>query len=192
MKAITGATGIKVLSGVVPEEEEQLLAALEHEIAMSSAHDGYMLEVWKYQAQIAWLHGRSQSATDIIEAAIERALALNDRLLYNLYFERAEYARFTGGYASALQDYGRVLDFGNGNRDRNLIANALLGMVLLELSVGEWVYHGTLEQARASVLRARQIAIEADIGLTAAIADTVAAMLDEPTPAPASIRLILL
>jgi tetratricopeptide (TPR) repeat protein len=192
VKAVTGATGVKVLIGVVPDDEEDLLAALEREIAASSTHDGYMLEVWKYQAQIAWLRGRSQEAAEIIESAIERALALNDRLLYNLYFERAEYARLTGDNPSALRDYGRVLDFGNGNHDRNLITNALLGSVLVELAMGQWVDHLTREEARASVLRARQIAIEADIEITATTADAVAAMLDEPTPAPESIRLILL
>ncbi|HEV7564396.1 MAG TPA: AAA family ATPase [Microbacteriaceae bacterium] len=192
VKAVTGATGIKVLIGVVPNDEEDLLAALEREIAASSTHDGYMLEVWKYQAQIAWLRGRRRKAAELIESAIERALALNDRLLYNLYFERAEYARLTGDYPAALRDYGQVLDFGNGNRDRNLIANALLGNVLVELAMGQWRDHLTREEARASVLRARQIAIEADIAITAATADAVVVMLDEPAPTPESIRLILL
>jgi tetratricopeptide (TPR) repeat protein len=192
VKAITGATGVKVLIGVVPEDEEDKLAALEREIAATSTHDGYMLEVWKYQAQIAWMRGRGQEAAELIESAIGRALALNDRLLYNLYFERAEYARLTGDYPAALRDYGRVLDFGNGNRDRNLITNAVLGSVLVELAMGQWIDNLTREEARASVLRARQIAIEADIEITAATSDAVAAMLDEPTPAPDSIRLILL
>jgi tetratricopeptide (TPR) repeat protein len=190
--SITGATGIKVLTGVVPDDEEQLLTEIEHEIATASTHDGYMLEVWKSQGQVAWLRGRRQAAIEIVEAAIERALALNDRLLYNLYFERAEYSRFRGEHAAALEDYRRVLDFGSGNRDRNLITNALLGLVLLELSAGRWLQHGTPEGARASVLQARQIAIEADIQITAGIADVVAAMLDDPLPAPESIRLILL
>ncbi len=190
--SITGATGIKVLTGVVPDDEEQILTEIEQEIATASTHDGYMLEVWKSQGQVAWLRGQRQAAIEIIEAAIERALALNDRLLYNLYFERAEYARFCGEHAAALEDYRRVLDFGSGNHDRNLIANAELGLVLLELSAGRWLYHGTTENARASVLRARQTAIEADIQITAGIADAVAAMLDDSVPAPWSIRLILL
>jgi tetratricopeptide (TPR) repeat protein len=190
--SVTGATGVKVLTGVVADDEEDRLADIEVEIAMTSAHDGYMLEVWKSKAQVAWFHGREDSAFEIIEAAIERALALNDRLLYNLYFERAEYARFRDEHAAALDDYQRVLDFGNGNRDRNLITNALLGLVLLELSAGQWLHHGTPEEARASVLDARQMATEADIQITAGIADEVAAMLDDPMLAPQAIRLILL
>jgi tetratricopeptide (TPR) repeat protein len=192
VKALTGATGIKVLVGDVPDGEENLLVGLEREIAATSSHDGYMLEVWKYQAQIAWLRGRTRDATDTIESAIDRALALNDRLLYNLYFERAEYARLTGDHPSALRDYGQVLDFGEGNRDRNLISNALLGGVLVELGLGQWGDHLTREDARAAVLRARQVASEADIELTAATADVVAAMLDEPAAEPQSVRLILL
>lgn len=192
VKALTGATGIKVLLDDVPDGEQDLLAALEHEIAASSSHDGYMLEVWKYQAQIAWLRGQTRQAADLIESAIDRALALNDRLLYNLYFERAEYARLTGDHPSALRDYGQVLDFGEGNRDRNLISNALLGSVLVELAMGRWVDHLTREEARAAVLRARQVASDADIEITAATADLVAAMVDDPAPKPHSIRLILL
>lgn len=190
--SITGATGIKVLTGVVPPDEEQTLADIEREIAATSTHDGYMLEVWKSQAQVAWLRGRRQVAADIVDAAIERARALNDRLLYNLHFERAEFARLSGDDATALEDYRRVLQFGRGNRDRNLIVNALLGLVLLDLSAGRWLHHGTVDEARAAVLEAREVAVEADIQVTAGIADAVAAMLDQPAPAPDSIRLILL
>jgi len=190
--SITGATGIKVLRGVVPPDEEQILADIEREIAATSTHDGYMLEVWKSQAQVAWLRGRRQAAVDIVEAAIERARTLNDRLLYNLYFERAEFARFRGDDATALEGYRRVLQFGRGNHDRNLIVNALLGLVLLDLSAGQWLHHGTVGEARAAVLEARHVAVEADIQVTAGIADAVAAMLDQAAPAPESIRLILL
>ena len=89
--SITGATGIKVVMGDVPPDEEQRLAALERNIASTSAHDGHLLEVWKSQAQVAWLRGDSRVAIRIVDAAMERALTLNDRLLYNFYFERAEY-----------------------------------------------------------------------------------------------------
>jgi tetratricopeptide (TPR) repeat protein len=190
--SITGASGIRVLTDLVPDDEEQLLAAVEHEVAADSAHDGYMLEVWKSQALLAWHRRNRQLAIDITEAAIERALARNDRLLYNLYFERAEYYRFCGEYAAGLDNYRRVLEFGSSNGDRNLISNALLGVVLLELSAGRWLFHDTCDGARASVLRARKIAIEADIQITARIAETVAAMLDDTAPTPDSIRLIVL
>jgi tetratricopeptide (TPR) repeat protein len=190
--SITGASGIKVLAGVVPDDEEQLLADVEHEVAADSAHDGYMLEVWKTQAQLAWLRGNRQVAIDLVDAATERALARNDRLLYNLYFERAEYYRFDGAHAAALENYRRVLEFGNGNGDRNLISNALLGVVLVELSAGRWLFHETRDKARASVLSARQTAIEADIRITGGLAEAVSSMLDDSVPTPDSIRLIVL
>lgn len=192
VKAVTGATGIKVLVENVPNDEEDLLVSLEQEIAASSTHDGHMLEVWKYQAQIAWLRGRRQDATRLIESAIGRALALNDRLLYNLYFERAEFARLNGDFASALHDYDRVLSFGEENRDRNLITNALLGRVLVELGMGKLVDHPARAAARSSVLRARNIAFTADIAITASIAESVVAMIDASAIEQGSIRLIVL
>lgn len=192
VKAITGATGIKVLVGDVPDDEEELLASLEQEIATSSTHDGHMLEIWKYQAQVAWLRGRREDAATIIESAIRRALALNDRLLYNLYFERAEYARFEGDFASALHDYGRVLNFGEENRDRNLIANALLGNVLVALQMGTWADDLPRTDALSSSIRAREIAIQAEIAITAELAERIVGMLDAPASASDPIRLIVL
>jgi tetratricopeptide (TPR) repeat protein len=192
VKAVTGAIGIKVLIEDVSDDDENDLALLEGEIAAASSHDGYMLEVWKYQAQIAWLRSRRQEAAELIGRALERARALNDRLLYNLYFERGEFARLTGDYPSALQDYGRVLEFGEGNRDRNLITNALLGIVLVELAMGQWVDHLTREDARASVIRARQVAVEADIEITASIAEAVTAMMDDSGSEMPKVRLVLL
>jgi hypothetical protein len=129
---------------------------------------------------------------NLVEIAIERALALNDRLFYNLAFERAEYARSHSEHIAALEDYRRVLDFGTGNRDRNLTTNAVLGIVLLELAADRWLHHDTREQARAAVLGARETAIAADIQLTAATAEMVTAMLDDSAVDPNTIRLIVL
>lgn len=190
--SVTGAIGIKVVMGDVPLDEEQRLVELEREIAAASAHDGHLLEVWKSQAQVAWLRGEEKAAIGIVDAATERALALNDRLLYNFYFERAEYDRFRGDHVDALSGYLRVLDFGNGNGDRNLISNALLGLVLVDLSAGRWMHHDSAEGARSSALRARQIAAAADIQITAGIANTVASMVDDSAAATQSIRLIVL
>jgi tetratricopeptide (TPR) repeat protein len=190
--SVTGATGIRVVMGDVPLDEEQRLADLERSIASTSAHDGHLLEIWKTQAQVAWLRGDSETAVRIVEAATERALALNDRLLYNFYFERAEYDRLLGHYLNAADGYRRVLEFGTGNGDRNLISNALLGLVLVDLSANQWLHHDSAEGARASALRARQIAADADIQITTGIADTVAAMIDSPAAATQSIRLIVL
>ncbi len=190
--AVCNANGIKVLTGAVPDDEEQRLAAIELEVAAGSTQHGYLLEVWKTQAQLSWWRGDRQRASDIVEAAIERALELNDRLLYNLYFERAEFQRLTGEPVVALEGYRIVLEFGSGNRDRNLISNALLGLVLAELTGGTWLHHGTSDDARAALLGAREIALEADIQLTAQIAEQVTAMLDASEPAPDHIRLFLL
>jgi tetratricopeptide (TPR) repeat protein len=190
--SITGAAGIRVLLESASDHEVQRLADIEREIAATSTHDGYMLEVWKTQAQVAWLRGHRHNAADIVDAAIERALALNDRLLFNLYFERAEYERLRGEHGAALADYQLVLEFGTGNGDRNLISNALLGLVLVDLADERWPHHETPERARAAALNARQIAIDADIQITARIAAEVAAMVDDAAPAPQSVRLILL
>lgn len=190
--AIGNACGARVLLDAVRPDEAERLRELETEIATSAAHDGYLLELWKSRAQLDWYRDDRESALSLVEVAIERALALNDRLLYNLFFERAEYARFHGEQTVALEDYLRVLDFGNGNRDRNLTTNATLGIVLLELSADRWLHHETREHARAAALRARETAIAADIQLTAGAAETVTSMLDGSSVDPRSIRLIVL
>jgi tetratricopeptide (TPR) repeat protein len=190
--SVTGAIGIKVVLGDVSPDEERRLGELEREIASASAHDGHLLEVWKSQAQIAWLHSESEVALGIVDAGIERALELNDRLLYNFYFERAEYDRLSGDYLDALRGYERVLEFGTGNGDRNLISNALLGLALVDLSIEQLLHHDSVEGVRASVLRARQISMDADIQITAGIASAILSMLDDLAPVPSSIRLIVL
>jgi tetratricopeptide (TPR) repeat protein len=190
--SLGNACGARLLLDIVRADEEDRLHDLETEVATSSVHDGYLLELWKSRAQLTWYRGDRESALSLVEVAIERALALNDRLLYNLLFERAEYARFRGEHTGALEDYLQVLEFGTGNHDRNLTTNAVLGVVLLELSADRWLQHNTREQARAAVLRARETAIAADIQLTAATAETVTSMLDGPSVDPGSIRLIVL
>lgn len=190
--SVTGATGIKVYLGSVPSDEEEVLATIEHEIASTSSHDAYMLEVWKSQAQVAWHRGERNRAFEIVEAATARALALNDRLLYNLYFEHAEFARLSGDLLEARDGYRRVLEFGKGNRDRNLVSNAMLGLALVDMSSWEDAPFADSETIRASVIEARATALEADIQITADIATTMAAMLDAPKSSPESLRLILM
>jgi tetratricopeptide (TPR) repeat protein len=190
--SVGNACGARLLLDIVRPDEEGRLHDLETEIVTSAAHDGYLLELWKSRAQLDWYRSNRESALSLVEVAIERALALNDRLLYNLLFERAEYARFKGEHMAALKDYLRVLEFSTGNHDRNLTTNAVLGVVLLELSADRWLHHETRERARAAVLRAREVAIAADIQLTAATAQSLTSMLDGPTVDPKSIRLIVL
>lgn len=189
--SVTGATGIKVFRQAIPDSEDQLLANVEAESA-TSGQGSYLLEVWKSQAQVAWAQGEQGHAREIIEAAIDKALASNHRLLYNAYFERAEFERFEGDAEAALKDYLRVLEFGNGNGDRNLISMALLGIVLVELSTGKWSHHNSREAARESVVRAQQLAQAADIGVTAQVAKQVRTTLDgDPAAGAQPPRLIL-
>lgn len=189
--SICNANGVKILMNAVPDDQEEQLAAVEDEIATGS-HHGYLLEVWKTQAQLAWWRGRGHQAGAIVDAAIEHALELNDRLLYNLYFERGEFQRLGGEPVAALADYRAVLAFGEGNRDRNLVTNALLGLVLSEIACGRWLHHGSAHAARASVLRARQVALDADIRISVRTAELVTGMLDDPALPSDGVRLFLL
>jgi tetratricopeptide (TPR) repeat protein len=188
--SITGASGIRVFLGALDDDEEAQLGAVEEEIAASVSHDRYMLRVWKAQARVAWSRGDADSAFAIVEAAIDKALALNDRALYNLYFERAEFLRLSSRPAESLGDYKRALLFGEGNGDRNLIANSLLGVVLAERAAGAWLHHGSKLEALASTLHARQIASEADVQVTSQIAAQVATALEGDDPSK-PVRLIV-
>lgn len=190
--AVCNANGIQILLETVPDDQEERLAMVELDVVGGSSQNGYLLEVWKTQAQLAWWRGDHRQAEEIVDAAIERALELNDRLLYNLYFERAEFRRLAGSPETAMGDYRTVLDFGTGNRDRNLISQALLGLVLAEMSGGRWLHHGTRDEARGSLLRARQIAVDADIQFTVKVAEQITAMLELEGPPSDEIRLFLL
>ena len=137
-----------------------------------------MLGIWKAQAQVDWIRGREERAIAKVEDTIGKASLLNDRLLYDLFFERAEFNRLSGNGRAALDDYDRALRFGTGNRDRNLMSNALLGLVLADLAIGSWVHHSSMLEARGSALRARDMADQADIQVTKQLADRVVAKLD--------------
>jgi tetratricopeptide (TPR) repeat protein len=178
VRAITGASGLKVFRGLVPENEEARLDRIECQMATSGTQDGHMLGIWKAQARVDWLRGRQDKAKGRIEDAIRKAEALNDRLLYNLFFERAEFLRLGGDGIGSIEDYGRALSFGTGNGDRNLAANARLGLVLADLSTGRWVHHRSKLEARGVAMDARERALEADIQVTAQIAERIVARLD--------------
>ena len=151
--SITGATGIKVFLGQIPDTEEETLLDIEAQV-VAAERDGYLLEVWKSQAQVAWHRGDQERAVRAVKDAVKGALKQNDRLLYNLYFELGEFARLSGRPEVGLGHYLNVLAFGEGNGDRNLIANALLGTVLVDLTMGDWG-HPWLDRARARPLFAR-------------------------------------
>lgn len=189
-QSIAGASGIKIVTGSVPDDEEDRLTAIEAEIAASMSHDGYMLRIWKAQSRLAWYRGDRERAFEIVEAAISRALALNDRALYNLQFERGEFLRLGGQAEQAFGDYELALDFANGNGDRNLQANSLLGLVLADGTVGSWPRHGSAAAARAVALRARDLALEADVTMTVEVAERLVADLDGNLD-PTAFRLIV-
>lgn len=189
-QSIAGASGVKIVTDSVPDDEEARLAGIEAEIAASVSHDGYMLRIWKAQCRLAWYRGNREHAFEIVEAAISRALALNDRALYNLQFERGEFLRLSGRADEAFADYEFALDFANGNGDRNLQANSLLGLVLADCIAGDWPRHGSAEGARATALRARELALEADVTMTVDVAERLVAGLTGGLD-PATYRLIV-
>lgn len=176
--SVTGASMIKVFRESVPDDEEKRLEDLEQAVAARHAHDGHMLGIWTALAQVDWIRGRKEKAMERVVDAIQKARSLNDRLLYDLLFERAEFLRLTGDSAGALEDYDRAFRFGMGNHDRNLISISLLGLVLADLALGCWEYHSSKLEARGSALRARNIAMEADIQVTKQLAEAVVAKLD--------------
>jgi hypothetical protein len=177
-RAVTGASGVKVFRESVTAGEKARLDRIECLMATNGTQDGHMLGIWKARARLDWLHGRRGRAKGLIEDAIEKAEALNDRLLYNLFFERAEFRRLDGDAAGSIEDYRRALSFGTGNRDRNLAANARLGLVLADLSNERWAHHRSVLEARGAAMEARDQAMEADIQITAQIAEQIMARLD--------------
>jgi tetratricopeptide (TPR) repeat protein len=174
--SITGATGIKVFLELVPGTEEETLSDIEGQV-VAAERNGYLLEVWKSQAQVAWFRGEQERAIEIVEDAVEGALKQNDRLLYNLYFEKGEFLRLSGRPEVGLKHYLNVLEFGEGNGDRNLISNALLGTVLADMTAGDWGHHSSIERAHDQCLRAQQIASDADIQVTRQLAERIASSL---------------
>lgn len=187
--SITGATGIKVFLGQVPNTEEEDLLEIETQI-VAAGHRGYLLEIWKSQAQVAWQRGDRDRAFDIVGAAIDSALEQNDRLLYNLFFEQGEFLRLSGHPEEGLERYRNVLEFGEGNGDRNLISNAILGTVLADMTMC-WRHHGSAERARAACLHAHRIASDADIQVTRQIAERIASAVDGQADSALEQRLIL-
>lgn len=172
--SITGATAIRVFLQDLDSDEEQRLVDIEADV-IAAGRKGYLLEIWKSQAQVAWLRGDGKRAFELLDAAIGSALEQNDRLLFNLYFEKGEFLRLSGHPEDGLSHYLDVLRFGEGNGDRNLISTALLGIVLAEMTVGSWRYHESQSRAFAACLRAQQLAADADIQITRQIAERIAA-----------------
>ncbi len=187
--ATTGRVTIEVLRRKAGADTCADLEKLE--TRLGAAHNGrnFLPKVWKSQAQLAFLHGDIIEAQHLIDKAIKKSLENNDRLMFNYHFERAEFTRLDGEYMACVEDYERVLEYGRENGDRNLIANALLGIVEAEVSYGKHLHHRSKADIRASVLQARAIAVEADIQFTVLQAEQTLSRLEGDTIEPARLFL---
>ncbi|MGJ8690793.1 MAG: hypothetical protein ACSHXZ_14885 [Gammaproteobacteria bacterium] len=164
--SLTGQCTIQVLRQEDVTALQSALNDIETRISGKASQHAYLPKLWKSQAQIAFNSGNVGQARKLIEQAISRALENNDRLLFNYHFERAEFSRLSGDHTAAIKDYEIVLNFGRENGDRNLIANALLGISEAETSYGNPIFHKSDADMRASILQSRAIAADADIQLT--------------------------
>lgn len=175
--AATNAAGLRVhLKALLPDEAARL-KRLEDRVRKHPERSGDLLKVCKARARLAWLEGRRRQAELDIDEALEIALRMNDRLVYNVYFERAEFARLAGEHDRATIDYKRAAVFAEENQDRNLIANCILGEALCAASTVGSDDPDALRELRGSVLEARQMAMDADIQATVQDATRIAASL---------------
>jgi tetratricopeptide (TPR) repeat protein len=176
--ATADASAIEVYFDTVDEGLADRLLSLEGRVIAAGDRPADLVKLWKERARVEWARGFLRAAADLLETAIEEALRLNDRLLYNLYFERAEFARLAGDLERARLDYGRVATFSEGNRDRNMIANSLLGLALCDVVSQVATTVDGRASIRAKALQARQIAATADIQATAAFAEELVVAMD--------------
>lgn len=178
VSSTTGRTTIDILMKRAGGETLSRLDALQARLESAPTSANFLPKIWKSQSQLAFMNGDSATAHRLIGKCVAHALENNDRLLFNYYFERAEFHRLDGHFAASIDDYGRVLEYGRENGDRNLISNALLGIVEAELSDGRFLHHKSSADMRASVLQARAIALDADIQITVQQAELTLAKLE--------------
>lgn len=172
--AVTNAVGLRVyLNDLLPDERGRL-HSLERRVTSEPDRASDQVKVWKALSRIEWLDGRQQEARRYLDLSLERALELNDRGVYNIYFEQAEYDRISSQLALAKTGYKRVLTFGEQNYDRNLIANSQLGIVLCEALSCHLDDVSARHRLRADVFRARQIAMDANTSGTVHEANRIA------------------
>jgi len=162
----TGMLGIQVYLKDIPEKSMEKLNKLEDELQDNPQYENYLPKIWKCQSQVLFDAGKIDEAHSRLAKAIAEALEMNDRLLFNYYFQRAEFFRFQGDVEKAVHDYLKVLEFGRVNGDRNLISNSLLGIAEAEASNNTLIHHLSEADRRSSVLQARAIAEDAGIVVT--------------------------
>jgi tetratricopeptide (TPR) repeat protein len=163
LSSVTGRIGTQVYLDQLPDQAGDELLAFESRLTGDSRHRNYLPKIWKSLAQVYFHDGQTALAFEHINRAIRGTLEFNDRLLFNYRFERGEFSRLDGSYDDALDDYCYVLESGRSNGDRNLVANALLGIVETELSSGRLAFHRSKADMRGSILLARATAVDADI-----------------------------
>ena len=104
-------------------------------------------------------------------------MAHNERLLYNLYCERAVLARIAGQAQLARTTYQRVAAFSAWNQDRNMIANAMIGLALCD-ALDDGASPPQRVAARAALLRAEDVARGATLYGTASLARELVGLID--------------
>lgn len=101
-----------------------------------------------------------------INQAYEGLKKIGKRTSYNLQFEFAEYYRELKDYQNAIINYKNVLDFSLKNNDRNLKSNALLGLIITEISSKKYYYHSNDDEIIQELIDIIKLTTEADIHIT--------------------------
>lgn len=188
--AVTNGSGVRVYLGSLRADELDILSEIEIATGTGDSVVLDQIKIWKAQARVWNEIGEASQASRTLDRAIKAALALNDRGLFNLYFERAEFARRNGDEQTAQGDLRTVETFANGNGDRNLIANCLLASASLAASMAQTPFE--IADVRASILRGRDVALSAGIyGTVHAAERLLEVVATTPDEASAKTRLIV-
>ena len=175
--ATADAVAVLVAQGRADDGVDGRLAELEAKVRADGHRPADLVKLRKEQARVNWALGRTSAAVHLLDEAIDDAMALNDRLLYNLYFERADLARIAGQVQLARTNYQRVAAFSAGNQDRNMIANAMIGLALCD-ALDDGASPPQRVAARAALLRAEDVARGATLYGTASLARELVGLVD--------------
>lgn len=190
--ATADASAIRVFLSIADEQDRDSLRAMEDRLSTDLDRSADLIKLWKERARVEFACGFQNDATHILDRAMETALRNNDRLLFNLLFEQGEFHRILGELVPALKAYSEVAIAADRNGDRNLQANSSLGKAICTFLMEDDVVEDTLAEVRGTVLKARQVANEANILATVEAAEEIAqAMLVTDIETLRSVRLIV-
>jgi hypothetical protein len=79
---------------------------------------------------------------------------LRKRLEYNAYFDFGEMYRKYEKHDIAIDNYTQALDFSTSNGDKNIESMSLYGIILTEIGSNKLWYHSSLEDQKASLIKA--------------------------------------